>query len=31
VLRTRAPFLVCHLWILYWLESTMTRTGFDTT
>jgi hypothetical protein len=31
VLRTRAPFLVRHIWILDWLESTMTRTGSDTT
>jgi hypothetical protein len=29
VLRTRTPFLVCHPWILDWLESTKTRTGSD--
>jgi hypothetical protein len=27
---TRTPFLVCHLWILHWLESMKTRTGSDT-
>jgi hypothetical protein len=31
VWRTRTPFLVCHPWILDWLESIKTRTGFDTT
>jgi hypothetical protein len=31
VWRTRTPFLVRHLWILDWLESIKTRTGFDTT
>jgi hypothetical protein len=30
VWRTRTPFLVCHLWILDWLESIKTRTGSDT-
>jgi hypothetical protein len=30
VRRTRTPFLVHHLWILDWLESLKTRTGFDT-
>jgi hypothetical protein len=30
VRRTRTPFLVCHLWILYWLESIKTHTGSDT-
>jgi hypothetical protein len=25
VWRTRSPFLVCHPWILDWLESTKTR------
>jgi hypothetical protein len=31
VWRTRTPFLVCHPWILDWLESIKTRTGSDTT
>jgi hypothetical protein len=31
VWRTRTPFLVCHPWILDWLESTKTRTGSNTT
>jgi hypothetical protein len=30
VWRTRTPFLVCHLWIIDWLQSIKTRTGFDT-
>jgi hypothetical protein len=30
VQRTRTPFLVCHLWILDWLESIKTRTGSNT-
>jgi hypothetical protein len=30
VRRTRTPFLVCHLWILDWIESMKTRTGSDT-
>jgi sirohydrochlorin ferrochelatase len=28
--RTRTPFLVCHLWILDWLESRGSVTGSDT-
>jgi hypothetical protein len=31
VLRTQTMFLVRHPWILDWLESIKTRTGFDTT
>jgi hypothetical protein len=31
VWRTQTPFLVCHPWILDWLESIKTRTGSDTT
>ena len=31
VRRTRALFLVRHLWILDWLESIKTQTGSDTT
>jgi hypothetical protein len=31
VWRTQTPFLIRHPWILDWLESTKTRTGFDTT
>jgi hypothetical protein len=31
VWRTRTPFLVCHPWILDWLQSIKTRTGSDTT
>jgi hypothetical protein len=30
VRRTGTPFLVCHLWILDWLESMKTRTSSDT-
>jgi hypothetical protein len=30
VWRTRTSFLVCHLWILDWLESIKTRTGSGT-
>jgi hypothetical protein len=30
VLRTRTLFLVSHLWILDWLESQRSVTGFDT-
>jgi hypothetical protein len=30
VRRTQTPFLVCHLWILYWLESIKTQTVYDT-
>jgi hypothetical protein len=30
VRRTQSPFLVHHFWILDWLESQKTRTGFDT-
>jgi hypothetical protein len=30
VWRTQTAFLVRHLWILDWLESIKTRTGFDT-
>jgi hypothetical protein len=31
VWRTRTMFLVCHPWILDWLESIKTRTSSDTT
>jgi hypothetical protein len=31
VWRTRTPFLVCHPWILDWLESIKTQIGSDTT
>jgi hypothetical protein len=30
VRRTRTLFLVCHLWILDWLESRRSVTGSDT-
>jgi hypothetical protein len=30
VWRTRTPFLVCHLWILDWLESQRSVTGSNT-
>jgi hypothetical protein len=30
VWRTRTTFLVCHLWILDWLESRRSVTGSDT-
>jgi hypothetical protein len=30
VQRTRSLFLLCHLWILDWLEPRKTRTDFDT-
>jgi hypothetical protein len=30
VWRTRTPFLVRHLWILDWLESRRSVTGYDT-
>jgi hypothetical protein len=30
VWRTRTSFLVCHLWILDWLESRRSVIGFDT-
>jgi hypothetical protein len=30
VWRTRTPFLVHHLWILDWLESQRSITGYDT-
>jgi hypothetical protein len=30
VRRTQTLFLVCHLWIIDWLESMKIRTGSDT-
>jgi hypothetical protein len=30
VWRTQTPFLVCHLWILDWLESQRSVSGSDT-
>jgi phage terminase large subunit GpA-like protein len=30
VWRTQTPFVVRHLWLLDWLESIKTQTGFDT-